>query len=174
MVFRTFDGTTPTVHDSAYVDDQAVVIGDVVVDKHASVWPNATLRGDDGTVRVGAESSIQDNAVLHEGPEVGQRVTVGHSAIVHGCDVGDETLVGMNATVLTGAEIGERCIVAAGAVVREGETVPPDTLVGGVPATPIKDLSTVDRRDGDGVSYYSRLARKHRETSRVVDRTALE
>lgn len=174
MVLRTFDGTAPTIHDSAYVDDLAALIGDVVVGANASVWPHATLRGDDGRVAVGAETSIQDNAVLHEGPTVGERVTVGHSAVVHGCDVGDRTLVGMGATILTGASVGERCVVAAGALVREDQEVPPETLVAGVPAEPIRDLGDVDRPEREGKSYYARLAEKHRETSRVVDRSELE
>lgn len=174
MVLRTFDGTKPRIHDAAYVDDLAAIVGDVVVRENASVWPHATLRGDDGRVVVGAETSIQDNAVLHEGPRVGERVTVGHGAIVHGCEVGDRTLVGMGSTVLTGAEVGERCVVAAGAVVREDQTVPPETLVAGVPAEPVRDLSDLDRPEREGKSYYARLAETHRETSRVVDRSELD
>lgn len=174
MVLRTFDGTAPTVHETAYVDDLAAVVGDVVLGENASVWPNATLRGDDGAVRVGAETSVQDNAVLHEGPTVGERVTVGHGAIVHGCEVGDRTLVGMGSVLLTGAEVGERCVVAAGAVVREGQTVPPETLVAGVPAEAVRDLSEVDRPEREGKSYYAQLAEKHRETARVLDRADLE
>lgn len=173
MVLRSFDGMTPSVHESAYVDDTAVLVGDVVVERDASVWPNATLRGDDGPIHVGEETSVQDNCVLHEGVELGTSVTVGHTAIVHGCTVGDGALIGMGSTVLTGAEIGEDSVVAAGALVPEDRTVPPRTLVAGVPAEPVRELDGRYYDDDDGENYYVQLARLHRETSETIDRSDL-
>ena len=180
MVIRTFEGATPDIHESAYVDDRAVVIGDVAIEKDASVWPNATLRGDDGPIRVGEGTSVQDGCVFHEDAQVGAYVTVGHNAIVHGCRVGDHSLIGMGSVVLSRAEVGERSIVAAGAVVREGDEVPPETLVAGVPATPVKDLSVdesyLQRREEEAgeESHYVELARRHRATSEPVDRADLD
>lgn len=174
MVLRTFDGTAPTVHESAYVDDTAVIIGDVVIERGASIWPNATLRGDDGAIHIGRETSVQDNCVFHEGAHVESSVTVGHGAIVHGCTVEEGSLVGMGSTILTGAEIGSESVIAAGAVVTGDTTVPPKTLVAGVPAEPIRELDGGYYSDDDGESYYTRLARKHRETATRVDRSDLE
>lgn len=174
MVLRTFDGMSPAIHESAYVDDTAVVIGDVVIESGASIWPNATLRGDDGTIYIGPETSVQDNCVFHEGADVGSSVTVGHGAIVHGCTVENDSLVGMGSTILTGAEIGSESVVAAGAVVTGDTNVPPRTLVAGVPAEPVRELDGGYYDDDDGESYYTRLARKHRETSTRVDRSELE
>lgn len=175
MVLRSLDGTAPQVHESAYVDESAVVVGDVSIEADASVWPNATLRGDDGRIHVGEGTSVQDNCVFHEGTDVRSYVTVGHSAVVHGCTVGDHSLIGMGSVVLSGAEVGERSIVAAGAVVREGTEVPPETLVAGVPAEPVKDLSGMTRPDEeDEESHYVRLAREHRTTSEPVERSELD
>lgn len=175
MVLRSFDGTTPTIHESAYVDDAAVVIGNVVIEKDASIWPNTTLRGDEPEpIRVGEGTSVQDNAVFHEGTEVGAYVTVGHGAIVHGCVVEDRCLIGMGSTVLTGAHVGERSIVAAGALVREDQEVPSETLVAGVPAEPIRDLSEfAPTQDTDRQNHYVHLARKHAETAEPIDRSEL-
>lgn len=174
MVFKSFDGLRPQVHESAYIADSAVLLGDVVIERNASVWPNATLRGDDGRIHIGPETSVQDNCVFHEGPTVGENVTVGHNAIVHGCDVGDNCLIGMGSTVLTGAEVGDGSIVAAGAVVLQDETVPPNTLVAGVPAQPVRELDPSRRRGSDGESYYSKLATKHAETGQVLKRSQIE
>ena len=178
MVIRSFDGVSPDIHESAYIDETAVVIGDVVVEENASVWPNATLRGDEeGTIRVGAQTSVQDNCVFHEGPDVGAYVTVGHSAIVHGCTVADDCLIGMGSVVLSRAEIGERSVVAAGAVVREGQEVPPETLVAGVPAEPVRDLSDVQHprsSERGEMSHYAKLARRHRATSEAIERSELD
>lgn len=176
MVLRSFAGMTPDIHETAYVDEAAVVIGNVVIEEDASVWPNATLRGDEqGSIRVGEGTSVQDNSVFHEGTDVGSYVTVGHSAVVHGCVVHDDCLIGMGSVILTGADVGERSVVAAGAVVREGQEIPPDTLAAGVPAEPVRDLS--DRRqpdDSERQSHYVKLARLHAETSEPLERSDLE
>lgn len=166
-MIRTFRGTEPEIDGSAYVDEAAVVIGDVVVGADASVWPNATLRGDGGRIVVGEGSNVQDGAVLHEHAVLEPGVTVGHNAIVHAATVAEGALVGMNATVLDGAHVGEDAVVGAGAVVTEGIDVPPATLVAGVPAEPTADLD--DPPSTAPAEHYVELANRYGETSERVD-----
>lgn len=166
-MIRSVDGTTPRIANSAYVDDAAVVIGDVVLEAGASVWPNATLRGDSGRIVVGEGSNVQDNAVLHEDAELGADVTVGHSAIVHAATVEDGALVGMNAVVLDGSTVGEGAIVGAGSVVTEGTEVPPATLVVGSPAEPKAEIDEATARAP--AAHYVELANRYEATSERVD-----
>ena len=166
-MIRTFDGTAPQIAESAYVDDAAVVIGDVTIEAEASVWPNATLRGDSGRIVVGAGANVQDNAVLHEDAVLESDTTVGHSAIVHAATVAEGALVGMNAVVLDDAHIGEDAIVGAGAVVTEGIEVPPETLVTGIPAEVTADLE--DSPSSAPAEHYVTLATRHEETSERID-----
>lgn len=167
MVLRSLDGVEPSIHEDAYVDDAAVVIGDVTVERDASVWPNTTLRGDSYPIEVREGANVQDNAVCHEDAVVGRRVTVGHTAIVHAATVEEEALIGMGAVVLDDATIGEGAIVAAGSVVTEGTDVPPGTLVAGTPADVVKEV------DGSMGAYaadeYIERGQRYAETSRVVD-----
>jgi carbonic anhydrase/acetyltransferase-like protein (isoleucine patch superfamily) len=163
-MIRSFCGIAPKVAVSAYVDASAQVIGDVEIGERSSVWPNASLRGDTGPIRVGSETSIQDNCVLHmdEGfpLTVGDRVTVGHSVTLHGCTVEDETLIGIGATILNGARIGKGSVVAAGSLVPEGMEVPPSTLVMGVPAKPKRAVTAEEQaRFREGVAHYVEKAR---------------
>jgi carbonic anhydrase/acetyltransferase-like protein (isoleucine patch superfamily) len=138
-MIRPFRGKYPQIAGSAYVDESAQVVGDVVVGERSSVWLNVSIRGDVNSIRIGEETSIQDNSVLHvdHGDEfrlvIGNRVTVGHRVVLHGCIVEDEALIGIGAIVLNGARIGKGSIVAAGALVPEGMKVPPDSVVMGVP-----------------------------------------
>ncbi|MFP8951879.1 gamma carbonic anhydrase family protein [Natrialbaceae archaeon A-arb3/5] len=166
-MLRSFDGTKPQIADSAYVDEAAVVIGDVVIEDDASVWPNATLRGDHGRIVIGEGANVQDNAVLHEDAELGPRSTVGHSAIVHAATVEERALIGMNAVVLDGATVGEGAVVAAGSVVTEGTEVPPATLVAGAPAEPKGEID--DSELGSTADRYVERARRHEETSERLD-----
>lgn len=138
-MIRAFGGVRPRVAASAYVDPSAQVIGDVEIGERSSVWCNATVRGDVHSIRIGEETNIQDNCVLHgergQWPvRVGRRVTVGHGAILHGCIVEDECLIGIGAVILNGARIGRASVVAAGALVPEGMEVPPESVVMGAPA----------------------------------------
>ncbi|WP_247002139.1 gamma carbonic anhydrase family protein [Halosolutus gelatinilyticus] len=164
---RSFDGTEPQVADSAYVDAAAVVIGDVRIEADASVWPNATLRGDHGTIVVGEGANVQDNAVLHEDAELKPHATVGHGAIVHDATVAERALVGMNAVVLDGAHVGEGAVVAAGSVVAEGTDVPRSTLVAGAPAEPKAEVD--DPRLAATADRYVDLSARYRETSERLD-----
>ena len=129
----------PRIAASAYIDPSAQIIGDVTIGERSSVWPNVSIRGDVNYVRVGDETSIQDNCVLLVERDVhpclvGNRVTVGHSVVLHGCQVEEDALIGIGAIVLNGAKIGAGAVVAAGALVPEGMEVPPETLVMGAPA----------------------------------------
>ncbi|RQG98107.1 gamma carbonic anhydrase family protein [Natrarchaeobius chitinivorans] len=166
-MIRSFDGNEPRIADSAYVDEAAVVIGDVVVEDGASVWPNTTLRGDHGTIVVGERANVQDNAVLHDAAVLEAETTVGHSAIVHAATVAEGALVGMNAVVLDDAHVGEGAVVAAGSVVTEGTEVPPSTLVAGTPAEPKGEID--DPRLEETADGYAELATRYAETSERLD-----
>ena len=149
-MLRSHQGIFPTVDDSSYVDLSAQVLGDVTIGEHSSVWMNAVLRGDVHSIRVGNNSNVQDCAVLHGqrnlySVTVGNWVTIGHNATVHGCVLEDAVLIGMNATVLNNAKVGTGSIIAAGAVVPEGTVVPPRTLWAGVPAKMRRELGDADR-----------------------------
>ena len=129
-----------------FVHEKAVVEGSVELGENVSVWAGAVIRGDEGRIRIGKNSNIQDNCVLHGHKlEIGENVTVGHGAIVHGCKIGNNVLVGMGAIILDNAEIGDWCIIAAGSVVREGQKIPANSLVAGVPAKVKRELASLDR-----------------------------
>ena len=146
---ETFLRKPPTIGKNVYIARGAVVLGDVTLGDHSSVWYNAVLRGDINRIIVGHHSNIQDNAVLHLADDfpciVGNYVTIGHSAIVHACTVGDECLIGMGAVILDGAEIGEQSLVGAKALVKQGMKVPPGSLVLGSPAKIVKQLTDEER-----------------------------
>ncbi len=147
--FDTFLRKQPVLGHGVYLAKTAVVLGDVTLGDHASVWYGAVLRGDINRIVVGANSNIQDNAVVHLADDfpclIGEWVTVGHSAIVHACTVGDECLIGMGATILDGAEIGAQSIVGANALVTGGTKVPPGSLVLGSPAKVVRALKPEER-----------------------------
>ena len=149
-MIRSYQGQLPRIPDSCYVDLSAQVLGDVTLGERSSVWMNAVLRGDVNSIRVGANSNVQDCAVLHGQRNlypviVGDWVTIGHNATVHGCVVEDAVLIGMGVTILNNSRIGEGSIIAAGAVVPENTTVPPRTLWAGVPAKLRRELADKDR-----------------------------
>lgn len=129
-----FDGVEPDVHPDAFTCDEATLVGDVTVGPKSSVWPGAVLRGDLDPVRVGEQSHVEDNTVLHQS-SIGDRVMVGHAAVINSASVGSNVLVGMNATINRNAHLSDRCVVAPNAVLPQNRSVPPDSLVMGVPAT---------------------------------------
>jgi carbonic anhydrase/acetyltransferase-like protein (isoleucine patch superfamily) len=161
-------GREPRVAESAFVAPTATVIGDVALGAGASVWYGAVVRGDVERITVGAHSNVQDNCTLHADPGfpvgVGERVSIGHNAVVHGATVEDDCLIGMGATVLNGAVIGAGSLVAAQALVPQGMQVPPGSLVAGVPAKVRREL-TEEERQGITLNgtMYAELAAAHRD-----------
>ncbi len=135
----------PVVAASAWIHAAATVVGDVTLSEDVSVWPGAVIRGDRDSISIGAETNVQDGAVLHCDPglplRIGARVTIGHRAVVHGCSIEDGALIGIGAIVLNGATVGAGALIAAGAVVGEGQVIPPGSLAVGVPAKVLRPLS---------------------------------
>lgn len=156
----------PSVDESAFVAATATLIGSVVLEERASVWYGVVARGDMDTITIGAGSNIQDNTVLHTDPglhlRVGRDVTVGHSAMLHGCTVEDGALIGIGARVLNRAVVGAGSIVAAGALVPEGAVIPPRSMVMGVPGKVVKELSAEQAGHGAAsAAHYRELALRH-------------
>jgi len=142
------DEHIPDIAESAYIAAEATVIGRVTLGEQSSVWPSAVIRADDDTITVGARSNVQDGAVLHVDPgcplRVGDDVTIGHLATLHGCTIGDGTLVGLGAIVYNKAVIGRDCLIAAGAIVTEGKVFPDRSLILGAPAKTLRQLTDQD------------------------------
>ena len=143
------DGIAPQIDPSAWVAPDANIIGRVVLEAEASVWFCATLRGDNEEIRVGAGSNIQENCVLHTDIgfplKIGANCTIGHKVTLHGCTIGDGSLIGMGATVLNGARIGKGCLIGAGALITEGKEIPDGSLVMGAPGKVVRQLDETAR-----------------------------
>lgn len=151
-MIRSVPGRTPRVHPGAYVDIAAQVIGDVQIDEGASIWPFTVVRGDqDNYVKVGRNTNVQDNSVLHVTPDfpciVGDNVTIGHRCVVHACTIGNDVRIGIGAVVLTGAIVEDGAQVGAGALVPPGKVVKAGWLVMGVPAKPIREMGPEEIAD---------------------------
>jgi carbonic anhydrase/acetyltransferase-like protein (isoleucine patch superfamily) len=156
----------PSIDGSVFRAPGSVVVGDVEIGRESSIWYNVVVRADVAPVRIGSRTNIQDGSILHADPGfpciIGDDVTVGHKAIVHGATVGNGALIGMGAILLNGAEIGEEAIVAAGAVVTEGTIVAPGTLVAGIPAKEKRALDEAGQQMGrKGAAGYVRNAQRH-------------
>lgn len=156
------------LHESAFVAPGAAVIGSVVLQEGASVWFNAVLRGDNEPITLGKHSNVQDGSVLHTDPgyplTLGEGVTVGHKVMLHGCSVGDYSLIGIGAVVLNGAQIGRHCIIGAGTLVPEGKVIPEGSLVVGVPGRVKRSLGEEERARLEGsAQHYVHNARRYRE-----------
>lgn len=165
-MIRSFDGVEPDIHETAYVDEAATVIGAVTVGPDASVWPNVTLRGDDGRIVLERGANVQDNAVCHEPTVIREEATIGHSAVVHAAEVKPRAMVGMNAVVLDDAVVGEESLVGAGSVVTEGTEIPDSTLAAGTPAEVVKEVE--DSMWAYAGETYVELSKQHAETSEPV------
>lgn len=157
----------PTIHPTAYVHAKAVIIANVTVGAKASVWPCAVLRGDIAPITIGDGTNIQDGAVVHVADRlpavIGQRVTVGHLAMIHACTIGDECLIGMHATILDSAVIGARCIIGAGALVTKGTIIPAGSMVLGSPAKVVRALTAAEQASLPGwAEKYVKVAAHHR------------
>ncbi len=164
---RSFLGSEPDYDDTNYIADTAVVLGDVTLGKRASIWHHCTVRGDVNWIRIGKETNVQDNTVIHvthgtAPTDIGARVTIGHGAIIHGCTVEDEVLIGMGATVLDHAVIGRHSIVGAQALVTKGTEVPPRSLVLGQPAEVVRELTDEEVASiREGADNYVRYSAVH-------------
>jgi len=148
-MLRPFRGRLPVVHPTAYVDETAQVIGDVEVGPDSSLWMNVVVRGDVNTIRIGARTNVQDGTVVHvmhdtHPTHIGDDVTIGHGAVVHGCTIQDRVLIGMGAILLNGVVVGEDSIVAAGTLVPEATVLPPRSLVMGAPARVRRPLTDAE------------------------------
>lgn len=168
---RPYRGVTPLIALSAYVDRSAQVIGDVHVGERSSIWLNVSIRGDVNYIRIGDETSIQDNTVLHVERDIypcliGNRVTVGHRAVLHGCVVEDNVLIGIGAVVLNGATIGAGAVIAAGALIPERMEVPPNALVMGTPGKVRREVTPEERaRFAQNCQNYVNLTVIYKEES---------
>lgn len=155
----------PLIDSSAYIADSANVIGKAKVEANVSIWFEATIRGDNEPITVGENSNVQEGCVLHTDPgyplTIGKNVTVGHQAMLHGCTIGEGSLIGIQAVILNGAKIGRNCLVGAGALVTEGKEFPDNSLIIGAPAKAVRTLN-----DGD-------IARMHGNTANYVKRGQL-
>jgi carbonic anhydrase/acetyltransferase-like protein (isoleucine patch superfamily) len=173
MAIYSFERFTPSVAPDAYVADSATVLGRVTLGPKASVWFGASVRGDNDAIVIGAGSNVQDGAVLHVDPgfplKIGERVSIGHQVMLHGCTIGDGALVGIQAIVLNGALIGEQSLVGAGALVTEGKQFPPRSLILGAPAKVVRELTDKDllMLKAAADSYIERSARYRTSLVRI-------
>ena len=148
-----------------WVAEEAVLIGDVKIEEMVSIWFGAVLRGDNERITIGTGSNVQENTVMHTDPgyplTIGAGCTIGHKAMLHGCEIGENTLIGMGAIVLNGAKIGRDCLIGAGALVTEGKVIPDGSLVVGSPAKVVKalDAETIEKLKGSALGYQSKMER---------------
>lgn len=165
-MIKGFQGIEPSIHQSAFIAESADIIGDVTIEKDASIWYKAVLRGDDNQIIVGESSNVQDGTIVHCGIEkatiIGKNVTIGHGAIIHGCTIGDYSLIGMGSTILDNAEIGEFTMVGAGSLVT-GKKFPPGVLLLGTPAKVIRELTEAEKESlKTSALHYVEVGKKHK------------
>lgn len=173
MALYELDGDAPKLHPTAYVADSAEVIGRVEMAEGSSVWFGAILRGDNEWMHIGKGANVQDGSVLHSDPgfplTLGENVTIGHMVMLHGCTVGDGSLIGIGAVVLNGAKIGRNCIVGAGSLVPEGKEYPDDSLILGSPAKVVRELSPEQAgRVAHAAAHYVHNAERYRKGLKKV------
>jgi carbonic anhydrase/acetyltransferase-like protein (isoleucine patch superfamily) len=164
-MIRSFNGKTPVVHPTAYVNEIAYVVGEVEIGEGSAVYPGVVIRGDDGKITIGRDTHVQEVSAVHSyGPSViGDHVNIGHSAVVHSARIGDRCIIGNHATLLEDVEIGEYCLVGANAMVRRGAKIPPYSFVAGVPAE-IRPLSESQKQMlEDSTGGFAELARKYKQ-----------
>jgi len=166
MAIYQLEDHVPQVHETAWVADSAEVIGRVTLGEQASVWYGTVVRGDSDHITIGARSNVQDNTVLHADTGVplviGDDVTVGHQCMLHGCTIGDGSLIGIGAVVLNGAHIGKGCVVGAGSLVTEGKVFPDHSMILGSPARVVRTLTPEQAANfASGAAHYVGNARRH-------------
>lgn len=168
-MIRSFNGKTPKIAESAFVSETAYVIGDVEIGENSGIWPGAVVRGDFASIKIGCNTMIEDNCVLHTGVpmEVGDNVLIGHSVVVHGMKIGNNTLIGNNATILDNAQIGSFCVIGAGSMVSHDMKIPDYSFVVGVPAK-IKGQISPEKRQKrprlrQGPQSYAEMLKLYKE-----------
>lgn len=148
-MIKGYQNIEPKIDESVFIAESADIIGDVTLSKNANIWYNVVIRGDEQPITIGENTNIQDGSVVHVGWDVptvvGNNVTVGHKAIIHGCKIGDNTLIGMGSIILDGAEIGEFTLIGAGSLVPPGKKIPSGVLVMGSPAKVIRELTQAEK-----------------------------
>ncbi|SLN12341.1 2,3,4,5-tetrahydropyridine-2,6-dicarboxylate N-acetyltransferase [Roseovarius litorisediminis] len=165
MTLYSLDGTAPQIADDTWVAPDANLIGKIILETAASVWFGCTLRGDNETITIGAGSNVQENTVMHTDLgfplTIGAGCTIGHKAMLHGCTIGDNSLIGMGATVLNGARIGRNCLIGAGALITEGKEIPDGSLVMGAPGRVIRqmDAAAIDGLRQSALHYQQNMRR---------------
>lgn len=175
MTIRNFEDKQPDIHPTSFVDETALVLGDVQIGENCSIWPMTVIRGDVNAIQIGSNTNIQDNSVLHvthDGPYnpggydliIGNNVTVGHRVILHGCEVGDSCLIGMGATIMDGAKIGSHTLIGAGSLVTPGKQLEPGYLWMGSPVRKVRKLS---KKEIESIEYsannYVKLKNQHQK-----------
>lgn len=175
MAVYQFENRIPQIDENAFVADSAAVIGSVVLGAGSSVWFSAVLRGDNEPIQIGQNSNVQEGAVLHTDPgcplTVGENVTIGHQAMLHGCTIGDGSLIGMQAIVLNRAVIGKNCLIGAGALVTEGKVIPDNSLVVGSPGKVLRQLEPGDwaNMQRNATAYVSKAQRFKTQLKKIQD-----
>ncbi len=163
-MIQKFCENTPKISANVFVAENASIIGEVCIEEKSSVWFGAVIRGDEGAIEIGARTNVQDNATIHSNTKIGNGVTVGHNAIVHGCEVSDNVLIGMGAVILDGAKIGEGSIVGAGALVTGNKAFPPKSLILGSPAKLVRELTDEEILSvSENAKEYEKLAEKYKK-----------
>ena len=167
-MIHSFDGNKPEIKEDVFIAEGSKIIGNVVIKKGASIWFNTIIRGDIDSIKIGQNTNVQENSTLHIDKgiplNIGDNVTIGHGAVLHGCTVNNNCIVGMGSTVLNNAEIGENTIIGAGALIPEGKEIPPGSLVLGVPGKVVRDLKEDEiNKIKKSAEHYHQLARRYRE-----------
>jgi carbonic anhydrase/acetyltransferase-like protein (isoleucine patch superfamily) len=179
MTIYSYGDLVPEIHETAYIEESSTIIGKVILGPEVSIWPTAVLRGDNEPIEIGSGSNVQEGAVLHNDPgfplKVGANVTIGHQAMLHGCTLGDGTLIGVQAVILNGAVIGRSCLVAAGAVITEGKVFPDNSLIIGAPAKVVRTLNETEVANLEDIARdYSARAKKYKTLLRKYTPDALD
>ena len=173
MAIFELDGNAPRLDEGAWVAESAEVIGRVELNRNTSVWPKVVIRGDNDLIQIGEGSNVQDASILHTDPGypliIGKNVTVGHQVMLHGCHIGDGSLIGIGAVILNGAKIGKNCLVGAGALVTEGKEFPDGSMILGSPAKTLKAL-TPEQIAGieDIAGRYVKNAQRYQQTLKKI------
>jgi len=173
MAIFELDGNAPHLADGAWVAESAEVIGRVELHVNTSIWPKVVIRGDNDLIQIGENSNVQDASILHTDPGypliIGKRVTIGHQVMLHGCQIGDGSLIGIGAVILNGAKIGKNCLVGAGALVTEGKEFPDGCMILGSPAKVAKTLTPEQMTGIEAIAgRYIKNARRYRQTLKKI------